>query len=68
MVSISWDDNSEPPPQSAVDTELQDAAGDDLHDVLRLWLSSIRPAYRRRVRGRSTLKLLDAREHGRRRA
>lgn len=50
----------EPPPQSAVGGDQHDAQNDDLDGVLRLWLSSIRPTYRRSVRGRSTLRAVAA--------
>lgn len=51
---------AEPSPQSAVHGAQHDAQNDNLTGVLRLWLSSIRPTYRRSVRGRSTLRAVAA--------
>lgn len=43
------------PPVAAFDTAQYGASCDDLDGVIRVWLSSIRPSYRRPVRGRSSL-------------
>lgn len=47
------DPMAEPPPVGAFSTEQGESARDDLDRVVRIWLSSIRPNYRRAVRGRS---------------
>ena len=43
-------------PLAALAGDQFDGARADLDDVIRLWLSSVRPNYRRPVRGRSTLR------------
>lgn len=47
------DPMAEPPPVGAFGTKQSDSGRDDLDRVVRVWLSSIRPTYRRAVRGRS---------------
>ena len=46
----------ESPPLAALAGDQFDGARADLDDVIRLWLSSVRPNYRRPIRGRSTLR------------
>lgn len=48
------------PAVGALAADVSIAARSDAHDVLRVWLSSIRPQYRRHVRGRSTLRSVDS--------
>jgi hypothetical protein len=58
----------EPPPISSCDTD-QSGALRELHDgVIRLWLSSMRPSYRRAVKGRTGLGDLSLVPSGRHRA
>ncbi|MFN4000843.1 hypothetical protein [Microcella sp.] len=52
-IHSSDDPLAEPPPVGAFSTEQSETARDDLDRVVRIWLSSIRPNYRRAVRGRS---------------
>ena len=48
--------DEEAPPLAAFVGDQFDGARADLDDVIRLWLSSVRPNYRRSIRGRSTLR------------
>jgi len=54
-MSLPFDAFSEPPPVPAFDNGQYDASRDDLDSVIRIWLSSIRPNYRRSIRGRSSI-------------
>lgn len=45
-------------PIASCDTDIFAASRRDSDDVLRLWLSSIRPVYRRAIRGRGTLRMI----------
>lgn len=58
----------ESPPVSSFDTD-QSGAVRELHDgVIRVWLSSMRPSYRRAVKGRTGLGGLSIVPSGRHRA
>ncbi|UTT62446.1 hypothetical protein [Microcella humidisoli] len=52
-MSMPLDDAAEPPPVAAFATDQYDVARDQFDGVMRQWLSSIRPTYRRAVRGRT---------------
>jgi hypothetical protein len=55
-MSLPFRHFAEPPPVPACETDEHDSSRNDLDGVMRQWLSSIRPSYRRQVSGRSTLQ------------